>query len=1026
VSSLGTHDALVGRDRETRDIREVAAAARSGRGRIIVFAGEPGIGRTHLLEHGRDTLTCEGVGCVLVRCYEDDGREPHTLIRALLRTLGEGRLANGVDSSGERKAAARLADRLREVLDRPRDRGLAMFIDDLQWADAESVLELRNIVRHTSEHSFSIVATLRTPIVAADPAVKRFIEGIERDRLGHYRRLERLNADEVTQLIAEHLSTQPALLRPHLVTEVARLSEGVPSYAVELLRHWNSCGSLLHLPDGQRELRNDVTRTLPATFHVDMERQLMGLGPDARFVAEVIAVLGERAYRPVLDQVAAAASDEARDLAAGLSELVAHGIATERATTRTSGVVSVTVFSHALIREHVYTTMCDTRRSEMHAACGVVLEASRAAFTIEPRELAYHFQRGAQFPRAVQYAWETAEVSAASGDTAAAIEDYRAVIALYDALPDAVANAEETISRRVAALLAIERLLERAGDTQQRVVVLSTIETLLSGSADHRLDFRLALRRSRLELQRGNVRDARRDADRALQLAGDDGTSRLAALIAAAEARTGRVIGEPSPLMRPEADLRAAEGFYRQALEHAQSGGDSRATATMLQELGVIHWSLRGDGDPQRPILARQHVMAALDRFRECGDRGGEVTALIALAYQRDTSETREAVDVRESYVSFLEEIRRLRATQHRLTRPEDRPRIDALAMLSIHLFCRVNGWYDVAIDRASRAHSWAERARDERIMLLASAGLSEVERLVGRGPRALEHAESAWAATRVGGHSAGLLAHQEAVLTALALAHAEAGVPDLAVSHVHTRLDLAVRGGQRAAVAESWALMAEVLDILGQHAPASRAAREALDAASGLPGAITSDIRTELVLARAAMQRADTRVAVGHATAARGRMTQRGIAQIALKMQVALVRGDALALAGFDEDARVEIQRAVLLVEQVAKRISDPELRESFLTRGRIPQQVRECASRLGIAVRVSTPQRAERPGNLTRREIEILRLVASGSANRDIADELFISEKTVARHLTNIFTKLGIQSRTQAAAWAYRNGIA
>jgi DNA-binding NarL/FixJ family response regulator len=61
-----------------------------------------------------------------------------------------------------------------------------------------------------------------------------------------------------------------------------------------------------------------------------------------------------------------------------------------------------------------------------------------------------------------------------------------------------------------------------------------------------------------------------------------------------------------------------------------------------------------------------------------------------------------------------------------------------------------------------------------------------------------------------------------------------------------------------------------------------------------------------------------------------------------------------------------------------------------------------------------------------LTRREVEVLRQVAAGLPNRDIADRLYISEKTVARHLTNIFTKLDVESRTQAAAWAFRQGIA
>ncbi|HET6818306.1 MAG TPA: LuxR C-terminal-related transcriptional regulator [Mycobacteriales bacterium] len=59
--------------------------------------------------------------------------------------------------------------------------------------------------------------------------------------------------------------------------------------------------------------------------------------------------------------------------------------------------------------------------------------------------------------------------------------------------------------------------------------------------------------------------------------------------------------------------------------------------------------------------------------------------------------------------------------------------------------------------------------------------------------------------------------------------------------------------------------------------------------------------------------------------------------------------------------------------------------------------------------------------PGGLTARETEVLRLVATGATNRDIAGELFLSEKTVARHVANIFLKLGVSSRSAATAFAY-----
>ena len=62
---------------------------------------------------------------------------------------------------------------------------------------------------------------------------------------------------------------------------------------------------------------------------------------------------------------------------------------------------------------------------------------------------------------------------------------------------------------------------------------------------------------------------------------------------------------------------------------------------------------------------------------------------------------------------------------------------------------------------------------------------------------------------------------------------------------------------------------------------------------------------------------------------------------------------------------------------------------------------------------------------GGLTARELEVLRLVARGRTNRAIASELVISEKTVARHVSNVFTKLGVTSRSAATAYAYEHDL-
>jgi len=61
-----------------------------------------------------------------------------------------------------------------------------------------------------------------------------------------------------------------------------------------------------------------------------------------------------------------------------------------------------------------------------------------------------------------------------------------------------------------------------------------------------------------------------------------------------------------------------------------------------------------------------------------------------------------------------------------------------------------------------------------------------------------------------------------------------------------------------------------------------------------------------------------------------------------------------------------------------------------------------------------------------LTEREMEVLQLIAQGKSNQEVADELFIGIKTVKYHLTNLFGKLGVEDRTQAAIYAHRHGLA
>jgi DNA-binding CsgD family transcriptional regulator len=108
---------------------------------------------------------------------------------------------------------------------------------------------------------------------------------------------------------------------------------------------------------------------------------------------------------------------------------------------------------------------------------------------------------------------------------------------------------------------------------------------------------------------------------------------------------------------------------------------------------------------------------------------------------------------------------------------------------------------------------------------------------------------------------------------------------------------------------------------------------------------------------------------------------------------------GRAFRLLGDDESARIEAEAA------------------------------RDSCRRLGarpLEEELTALLEPKTPGGLTVRELEVLRLVAAGRSNPEIAAELVLSEKTVARHLSNIFAKLDVTSRTAAAAYAFQRGLA
>jgi DNA-binding CsgD family transcriptional regulator len=79
-----------------------------------------------------------------------------------------------------------------------------------------------------------------------------------------------------------------------------------------------------------------------------------------------------------------------------------------------------------------------------------------------------------------------------------------------------------------------------------------------------------------------------------------------------------------------------------------------------------------------------------------------------------------------------------------------------------------------------------------------------------------------------------------------------------------------------------------------------------------------------------------------------------------------------------------------------------------------------------LAVALRDPNPRaRSARPGGLSRREVEVLRLVADGRTAGEIATQLFISSRTAEHHVEHIYTKLGVTSRAAATRWAVKHDV-
>jgi DNA-binding CsgD family transcriptional regulator len=224
------------------------------------------------------------------------------------------------------------------------------------------------------------------------------------------------------------------------------------------------------------------------------------------------------------------------------------------------------------------------------------------------------------------------------------------------------------------------------------------------------------------------------------------------------------------------------------------------------------------------------------------------------------------------------------------------------------------------------------------------------------------------------------------------------------------------------------------------------RLAQGEIDAATASIRSVLLDTRTQAARARMLAAAVEILLAAGDLENARAAATELSTIASAVGASllnaasaqatgaVLLAEGDVAGAATWlcqaseiwrDLGMPYEEAHTCLLMAGVCERRGDHEGRRLDVEAARrLFQQLNAefCLARIGEQ---PTRARSERVGSLSEREAQVLRLLASGKTNRLIAEELFISEKTVARHVSNIFDKLGVSSRSAATAWAYQRNL-
>jgi DNA-binding winged helix-turn-helix (wHTH) protein len=479
-----SHGHLVGRDRALSRLRHDLRTASRGQRQIVFVTGEPGIGKTAMVDELLREAAIEVPGIRIARGQCIEGYGGKEAYYPMLEALGQLCCGSGAPLIVETLAAQAptwlvqfpaLVKRehretlQREILGATRERmlreigvaleriaaetPLLLVFEDLQWVDHSTVDLLSALARQRAPTKLMLIATSRlVDMMPPDQPLKALKQELLVHQLCHEVELEPLAEAEVAEYLAAESSNPPK----GLAELVHRHSEGNPLFMVAALDHLTQRG-LISRENGAWRLRvplEQIELGVPENLRQMIEAQIERLSAEEQRALEAASVAGAVFSASIGAAAVEAEPEEFEDRCETLSR--GHRMVRAAGSQQfPDGSISLRYeFTHALYREVLYQRQSSRRRAKRHLHAGERLEALYAQRPNEAApELAHHFEQGGDWLRAIKYLQLTADTVGRRFEPRHAAEILEHALDLVQKLPDAYrAEQEIPILERLATI----------------------------------------------------------------------------------------------------------------------------------------------------------------------------------------------------------------------------------------------------------------------------------------------------------------------------------------------------------------------------------------------------------------------------------------------------------------------------------------------------------------------------------------------------------------------------------------------